>query len=361
MSKPPIDIIVPVWNRPVETRECLVNLIEHSPDARLILVNNGSERETESLLEEFAEGLDERALLISTSTNLGFVRAVNRGLARAEAQYAAVVRSTTVVSEGWLDPLLMLARSRPDAGVIVPRLVRAPWKSSPNGAHPPVSTIEVSHGDFAAMLISKDLHDGIGGFDEDLDGGVWCLRDFARRALGGGFLTFAAEGSPVVFRDDPPLGSAARREEILRRSIAAYAARWGEDRMFCVHFPKGPDLDAVRRKFRIMLAGARQGHVFTVLLSLKTFNDLVKGGFDSLHRNIRLERLPRLFADGRAERVAASLRAATTGLISVAGLEGIPFPGGGESIPFAELERMIDETRCEKYGAYKGREVSCEK
>ncbi len=58
MEKPAIDIIVPVWNRPIETRACLVNLVEHSPAARLILVNNGSDRETECLLEEFAESLD---------------------------------------------------------------------------------------------------------------------------------------------------------------------------------------------------------------------------------------------------------------------------------------------------------------
>src|ERR1700686_5239417 len=120
-----VDIVIPVWNRPFDTRTCLVNLSKYTPNARLILVNNGCDRETESLLEEFAEGLDERALLISTPKNLGFVKAVNKGMARAEAEFSAVVRCTSTVSAGWLDSLLALARSRSEAGVIVPRLVPA--------------------------------------------------------------------------------------------------------------------------------------------------------------------------------------------------------------------------------------------
>ena len=123
---PAIDIIVPVWNRPVETRACLVNLTRCSPDARLILVNNGSDRETESLLEEFAEALDHRALLICSPLNRGFVRAVNVGLDRSEADCAAVVKQTSVVTEGWLDPLLTLLASRPQVGVAIPRLIQAP-------------------------------------------------------------------------------------------------------------------------------------------------------------------------------------------------------------------------------------------
>ncbi len=350
MSKFAIDIIVPVWNRPTETRECLVNLAATAPEARLILMNNGSERETENLLEEFAEALDERALLISSRMNLGFVRAVNRGLARAEAEWAAIVQNRSIVSQGWLEPLLALARTNPEAGVIVPRLVRPPLKDKGRQGVPPVSITELSHGDFAAMLIRKELYDHTGAFDEEMDGGIWCLKDFSRRALRAGFLTFAAEGSPVLYSEEPPLGSVARREEILARSRAAYAARWGEERSFCIHFPKGSDPDDVRTKLGVMLRGARQGHSFTVLVPSKTFKELVKDGSGSLHRSIRLEELPRLFADGRAEKIAASLRAGEPGVVPVAGLDGIPFPGVKGAVPFTELERLIAATQAEKYG-----------
>jgi hypothetical protein len=350
MTNPRIDIIVPVWNRPIETRACLVNLVAHSPAARLILVNNGSDRETECLLEEFAESLDERALLISSQVNLGFVKAINRGLARAEAEFAAVVRQSSLVSEGWLDPFLMLARTRPEAGVIVPRLIRTHCKGESRGNKLPFSTTEISHGDFAAMMIRKDLYDRIGGFDEEMDGAAWCLKDYSRRALRGGFLTFAAEGSPVVVSDEPSLGSAERREESLQRSVAAYCERWGEERAFIVHFSKKADPGIVRQRLGLMLRGARQGHSFTVLVCPATFRDLEREGYGALHRNIRLEKLPRIFAARKAGKIAASLCAVTPGIVPIDGCEDALYAGVDGIIPFAELERLIVAADVEQYG-----------
>lgn len=350
MSIPGIDIIVPVWNRPVETRACLVNLVKYSPGARLILLNNGSDRETESLLEEFAESLDERALLISTQANLGFVRAVNRGLARAEADFAVIVKNSSLVTEGWLDPLVTLARTGSEAGVIVPRLVRGSLKRSAHGTASPASITEISCGEFAAMLIRRELYERIGSFDEGMDGGAWCLKDYIRRALMAGFLTYAAEGAPVFCGEDPPLGSLERREETLVRSIASYNARWGEERSFCVYFPKGADFAPARRCFDVMLTGARQGCSFTVLVPSRIFQELVKAGCGSLHRNILLGKLPRLFPVGNVKRRAATLRAAVPELVSVSGIEGIPFPSDDAALSFPELERRINAVLAEKYG-----------
>ena len=353
MSNPGIDIIVPIWNRPVETRECLVSLVEHTPDARLILLNNGSDRETEGLLEEFAESLDDRALLLSTIVNLGFVKAVNRGLARAEADFAAVVRSTSKVTEGWLDPLLELAAARGEAGILVPRLVEGPAKRGLHGTACPATAYETSCGDFAAMVVRREVFEKIGAFDEEMDGGPWCLKDYSRRALREGYLTYTVEGAPVSFEKDIPLGSLARREENLGRSIAVYNVRWGEEKAFCVYFPKGSDTSEVRRCLDVMLTGARQGQSFTVLVSPGTLSDLASTGCGCSHTNIRLEKFSRLFSLGDVARRVASLRSTTPGLVRVSGTEGAPFPGDDGSIPFSELERMITGTQVEKYGQEK--------
>jgi GT2 family glycosyltransferase len=350
MSMPGVDIIVPVWNRPVETRECLVNLVRFSPGARLILLNNGCDRETESLLEEFAEALDERALLISTGLNLGFVRAVNRGLARAEAEFAAVVRSSSLVTERWLEPLLHVGVTREEAGIIVPRLVNEPGDRRAHGASPDSVASERSRGDFAAMLIRRSLYERIGGFDEEMDGGTWCLKDFSRRALTSGLLTYAVSDATVRYVDEPPLGSLSRREEVLARSIAAYNERWGEERSFCIHFPKDADSALVRRKLDVMLAGARQGHYFTVMVSPGTFAKLARAGCASLHGNMALKKYPRIFPDRWARKETATLRGATPGLMVVVGLEGRVFPGDDDPIPFAQLERLISADGATRYG-----------
>ena len=350
MSMPGVDIIVPVWNRPVEPRECLVNLVRHSPDARLILLSNGCDRETESLLEEFAEFLDERALLISSGVNLGFVRAVNRGLARTEAEFAAVVRSSSLVAGGWLEPLLHFGATREDAGIIVPRLINGPGDRRTHGVSPDGDASEKNRGDFAAMLIRRSLYERIGGFDEEMDGETWCLQDFSRRALTKGLLTYTVMGSPVRFGEEPSLGSLSRREEALARSIAVYNGRWGEERSFCIHFPKDADSILVRRELDIILAGARQGHHFTVMVSPGTFAKLAGTGCASLHGNMALKKYPRIFPDRWIREEIAALRSATPGLVVVAGLEGRVFPCIDEAIPFAHLERLISADWDARYG-----------
>lgn len=345
-----VDIVVPVWNRPIETRNCLVNLAQHTPGARFILVDNGCDRETERLLQEFAERLDHYALLLRTDTNQGGVKAVNRGLARAEAEHIMVVRNTSVVTGGWLEHVAAFAESRPDAGVIIPRLMEG---QDGNGKKRNVGkgvTTEVSHGSLAAMLIRKELYDLIGGLDEDMDGGLWCLKDYSRRAYRQGFLTFAVEESVVYCSEDTPLGSVARREEALRRSISQFTERWGEEKAFCVHMPKGADIAIMRQRCEVMLKGARQGHVFTILVHSGLHKELVKAHCDRLHENMRIEPLPVLFTEGGCRKILESLRRDKPGAIAISGIDGIPFPGTDDVMPFSEVERLVTTAEAERYG-----------
>jgi hypothetical protein len=349
MNLPDVDIIVPVWNSPVETRNCLVNLVAYSEGARLILINNGCDRDTENLMEEFAEALDERALLISSQQNLGFVRAVNRGLARSEADYAVIIRNTSLVTPGWLEPLMRLAGERPDVGLITPRFIRGPLKNG-QGSTCTGDLKETVCGDFSAMFIRRSLYAAVGGFDEEMDGAEWCLKDYSRRALRAGYLTGTVASAIVCCGAERILGSQARRDENIALSRAAYAGRWGEERSYCIYFPDSPDPEPVERRLGIVLAGARQGHVVTVMVPVRTHAALARAGWEHRHQNIRLARLPRLFAASGAKKLAAALRAAAPGLVMVSGSESTPFPGTDESIPFAEMERQIAAAGATLYG-----------
>ena len=348
MNTPVLDIIVPVWNRPTETRTCLINLLSFSPDVRLILVNNGSERETENLLEEFAEGLDERAVLIGTASNRGFIRAVNMGLARAEADFAAIVRSSSLVTEGWLEPLLALLQTRSEVGVAIPRLLRAPLNRK-KSEHQSTAVTEVAHGDFAAMIFRKEMYDRIGGFDEQLDGAAWCLKEFSHRARKAGYLTCAAEDSLVIFQDEVLLGSPVRRAELLSKCRAIHDRRWGAERSFCIYFPPETTADYVKEKFEVVLQGARQGHTLTLLVGPVLYRQLAGQGYTARHRNIRFTKLPRLFAAGRAGKIAEALHREDKEVVLISGVGGPPFPGGAASLSFNDLERLVEATESEKF------------
>lgn len=350
MENQGVDIVVVVWNRPIETRNCLVNLVEHSPRARFILVDNGSDRETERILQEFAEVLDHRALLLRNDVNQGYVRAVNRGLARAEGSFTAVVRNTSLVSAGWLEPLVAFATARPDAGLLVPRLVAAGCGNGERGKQRGAPPVEVGHASLAAMLVTRPLYAAIGGLDEELDGGEWCLRDYARRALKAGFLTFRVDGGVVRSTDEVSLGSPVRRAALLERSIATFRERWGETGDFCIHLSKEADLFLLREMLTVLLRGARYGHRFTVLLPAGLHKGLMKACWRQSHENITLEPLPLLFAEAAARKALARCRERHAGTVAVTAIDGVTWPGADESIPFARLEQEVAAMGRDKYG-----------
>jgi glycosyltransferase involved in cell wall biosynthesis len=350
MNNPLIDIVATVWNRPVETRNCLVSLINHSPDTRFILVDNGSDRETERMLQDFAEILDHRAVLLRNNVNQGHVRAINKGLAHSEAPYIAIFSNTSIVTDNWLEPLIRFARERSEAGIIVPRLIPLTagkvWKSG----LPPGTPIEADHGSLSAMLFKKQLYDQFGGFDEDMDGGLWCLRDFTRRAYRALFLTFRVDESVVCYEDEIRFGSLERREIAVQRSIMQYRERWGAQSAFCVHMPKGVDLQALRHKLEVLLQGARHGHVFTLLVHAHLYKELASNALERFHENIRFVQLPLMFETKAISKAMASIHATTPGARAVTGIDNIPFPAGIHSISFEELKHIIATTHGEKYG-----------
>ncbi|WP_223912146.1 glycosyltransferase family 2 protein [Geobacter sp. AOG1] len=354
MNSHSIDIIVPVWNRPVETRDCLVTLMEHTPGARLILVDNGSDRETERLLQEFAEILDDRALLLRNDVNQGYIRAVNRGLARAEADISIVVRNTSRVTAGWLEPLVAFAERHPEAGVVTPHLIQD--NGGRSGAHrqEPAAPHEVSHGNLAVMLVKKELFERIGGLSEEMDGGVWCLKDYSRRAFAAGSLTWSVPASVVLYRDEILFGSEVRRAEALQRSMTLYRQKWGEELAYCLHFPQGADLNVVEQKFPVILTGARQGCQFHLLVRLQLYRAMQQAGFVDRHDNIRVHCLPRIMPERGASKVLAALTAEHSTLTAVTGIDGIPFPGAADAIPFADLARRVNSETAERYNPDKG-------
>ena len=122
----PLDIIIPVWNSPVEVRSALAAFSTDTPNSRLVIVNNGSDRETERILDEFAEALDDRVILISTERNIGTVAALNLGLGKSTAQFALIATPCTRLAPGWFDAVLSLFNRYPESGAVVLREKKGP-------------------------------------------------------------------------------------------------------------------------------------------------------------------------------------------------------------------------------------------
>lgn len=332
MPSPSVDIIVPVWNNPCKARACLGALLAHSPEARLIIVDNGSDRQTQLVLEEFLEQLGESCLYISSDRNVGLVHAVNMGLSRSDGDYVVIVRPHVTVTPGWLEGLVEAA----EAGMASPLFSGegAPFPAPlPRGC----SRMETCSVSFSTLALRSELHMLIGGFDERLDGGEWCLRDYVSRAASRGYRTCVTSTSRVVCAPDVVLGSDARRREIAQASRDTCIGRWGEGRHYGVYFGREVAAEGLAETVERILAGARRGHRVTLLLHAAQAAQFRRLGWDSLHTSIQLHALSRLMPQRDLRRICAL----HPEMIRVSDAAGSPFGDGGALFSFADIAREL--------------------
>ena len=96
-----VTVIVPVWNG----RELLVKLLaslrtQTHPVIEILAIDNGSEDGAA------AEAEREGARVIRLGTNLGFSRAVNRGIKESRTEWLAIVNTDVELSPDWLEKLM---------------------------------------------------------------------------------------------------------------------------------------------------------------------------------------------------------------------------------------------------------------
>lgn len=339
MSSAGTDIIIPVWNRPQETRECLAALIHYASDVRLILLDRGSDRETEQVLQNFADFLDDRALLLRCDGSLGFVATVNRGLRLSTAPLVVIMRSTSRVTPGWLESFLEVAQ-QPAAGVLVPRL--SPCGPIPFSTHQPDNSArETGHGFFHAFGITAGLYGTIGGLDECLDDDIWCLKDYSRRAERAGFRTLRLAGPSILCREEAPYGSVVRREKRALESAAVYAKRWGSGHAYCAFLASGVSRELMGNIFDSLLLAARRGHQVFVYAFPATYRKILSVSLHCLHDSIQVNRLSRFFPSRSSRSALKRLCASHRSLRVLGGMEGLIDMEEGEIVPFVDFEKSI--------------------
>lgn len=342
MTTPSVDIIVPVWNQPFEARACLVSIINTTDSARLIIVNNGCNRDTELLLEEFCDPLGERVLYMTMERNIGFVPAINRALLRSTADWAMVIRPNGIARDGWLQALLPLT-GHEQAGIISP-LCSTETGLPRHLAAAHCSQLETCQLSFAGVLLSRAMREKIGYFDEDLDGATWCLRDYQQRAAAQHYLTYFAP--KAVLQSSPPqvFGSEERRRERALASQQACQARWGTPQQYAIYFPKQTEDGHLENALKLVLTAARRGDHFTLLLHHRQYQQAVKRGYRCLHTAIELVGLARFTANHDLHKRLASLVRAVPTLNMVKGVDGIPVPGYADALSLPAITQRAPES-----------------
>ena len=174
-----VSIVIPVFNQAAHTYRCLSSLLHHTRiAAEIIVVDNASSDGTASMLASMS-GIR----VITNEENLGFVQACNQGAADVRGEYLLLLNNDTEVTDGWLDALLA-PFEQPGVGVVGARLVYPDgrlqeagniiWQDGSGwnygrGDDPQLPAYnyrrEVDYCSGACLMISRNLWQAVGGFD----------------------------------------------------------------------------------------------------------------------------------------------------------------------------------------------------
>jgi len=336
-------IVIPVWNRLEVLGDCLASLAEHSPpETQIILLDLGSERETERRLEQFAEVLDERVLLMHEPLNRGKTAAINRGIASAAADCVVVLSPMTVVTPGWLPPLQKILQHRSDVGIVIPEI----FTTSKGRSDRRISgeLCETSHGSFYCQAMHKNLFTASGMFDISLDGGSWCLADFSRRAWQAGYKTARCAASFVYTTPEQVFGSIDRRAKQQEDSQQIYMDRWGAPASYCLC------LADVRPWWSTILTGARQGDQYLIVTPAAAARDIQQERLNQQHAAITFASLPRMLPARRGKKMIARMLTDRPELQVVTDHKSIPLPEGTSALSMEIVAAGITAREQRVYG-----------
>jgi GT2 family glycosyltransferase/SAM-dependent methyltransferase len=104
---PRASIIIVTYNNLVLNKLCLESIIRNTqyPSYEVIVVDNNSTDDTPTYLHQL-KNLYPNVKVILNSTNYGFARANNQGIAQSTGDYLVLLNNDTIVPPGWLSRLL---------------------------------------------------------------------------------------------------------------------------------------------------------------------------------------------------------------------------------------------------------------
>ncbi len=190
LSSPSLAIIILNWNGKALLERFLPFVVEYSEDALVVLADNASSDSS----VEFVKQNYPRIQIVVNEANLGFAGGYNKALEAVDADLYCLLNSDVEVTPGWLNPVLDLFNSQPEAGIVQPKI-----KDLKNRSHFEYAgaaggfldffgypfcrgrifqSLEEDYGQYddsreifwatgACMFIKRDLFVSLGGFDTD--------------------------------------------------------------------------------------------------------------------------------------------------------------------------------------------------
>ena len=292
-ADPLASIIIPVFNKVDYTLACLaaVASCNEASGYELIVVDDASTDTTNARVSRI-QGLR----YVRNPCNEGFIGSCNRGAAMARGKFLVFLNNDTAVQPGWLDALLDTFKTYPSAGLVGSKLLY------PNGVLQEAGGVlysdgrggnygrfdaaldprythvrEVDYCSGAAIAISKQLFEKLGGFDDRYRPAYYEDADLAMRVRESGGTVLYQPQSLVVHFEGVTAGisESGGVKAYQARNRDVFLQRWRE-RLASDHASWGTPLDlAVLGAHRKLLIFE---HVPAVLDAAAMIGNLASGG-----------------------------------------------------------------------------------
>jgi len=267
--KPECDIILLSYESPDLLKKCVRSVLDHTrASSRLIIVDNAS---SDPEVRRYLQGIrgNDKVIMekVFSEENVGFAGGMNRGMRLSEAPFVCLLNNDCQVTDGWLEEMIAVARSRDNIGLVNPQ-------SNTFGSRPGIGNsiddhaalirnkkgrfTELGHAIGFACLIKREVIESIGYLDEAYRGFCYEDTDFSVRAGKNGFIAVMAEGAYVFHAEQASRGKWKGKEEIYRTNRKLFEDRWGRLlRIFFLDRLPGSD-ERVSEYYEILKGMARE-------------------------------------------------------------------------------------------------------
>lgn len=274
-NSPICDIVIPVWNGLEYTRKCVEKIIANTEiNFRLIIVDNGSDIETKTYLENLCQKDNLNFTLIRNEENLGFVKASNQGLHASRSPYVCLLNNDAFVTKNWLKRMIALANKNPQFGIVNPT-----WMADePDNLEEQLEVLDRCRGQYLevndcmgfCMLIKREVIEKIGLLDEIFGLGGLEDSDYCKRAVFAGFRCLRAKDALVIHQENTTLNRIKDWREKRKVNEEIFYQRWPRRRqiVFILDELEFNEEKQLVERLKFLLSLARLGvrvHIWIIL------------------------------------------------------------------------------------------------